>query len=99
MAEEWDNKDRTPEIGENLEEGVTIPEGEVIFEGEAIAEEEREKDYSGGMDAMKSYLKDIRKASLLTFDEEQSLAKKIEKGDEQARARMIESNLRLVVSI
>lgn len=101
MSEEWD-KELSPETGNNNEEdGVLIPEGEVIFEREAIAEEEREreKDYSGGMDAMKSYLKDIRKASLLTFDQEQALAKRIEKGDQEARANMIEANLRLVVSI
>src|ERR1700693_3484980 len=104
MSEEWD-KELSSETGNNNDEdGVSIPEGEVIFEGEAIAEEERppekpEKDYSGGMDAMKSYLKDIRKASLLTFDQEQALAKRIEKGDQEARANMIEANLRLVVSI
>ncbi|MBI1822436.1 MAG: sigma-70 family RNA polymerase sigma factor [Nitrospirae bacterium] len=98
MEEEWE-KESTPETGESEEQGVTLPEGEVIFEGESIAEEEPEKDYSGGMDAMKSYLKDIRKASLLNFDQEQALAKRIEKGDETARAQMIEANLRLVVSI
>ncbi|MHB8482322.1 MAG: sigma-70 family RNA polymerase sigma factor [Nitrospiria bacterium] len=98
MEEEWD-KETTPELGDSEDQGVTLPEGEVIFEGESIAEEEPEKDYSGGMDAMKSYLKDIRKASLLNFDQEQALAKRIEKGDEQARTQMIEANLRLVVSI
>lgn len=45
------------------------------------------------------YLKDIRKSTLLTAAEEKALAKRIEEGDEKARQRMIESNLRLVVSI
>lgn len=45
------------------------------------------------------YLKDIRKGTLLTADQEKALAKRIEAGDEKARQRMIESNLRLVVSI
>ncbi len=50
-------------------------------------------------DTFKLYLQEIRKTPLLTFAEEQALAKRIENGDEEARAKMIESNLRLVVSI
>jgi RNA polymerase primary sigma factor len=45
------------------------------------------------------YLKDIRKTKLLTPEQEVELALRIEVGDEQARQRMIESNLRLVVKI
>ncbi len=52
-----------------------------------------------GLDAVKSYLKDIRKSTLLNFEEEQALGKRIAKGDFRAREQMIESNLRLVVSI
>jgi RNA polymerase primary sigma factor/RNA polymerase nonessential primary-like sigma factor len=52
-----------------------------------------------GLDAVKSYLKDIRKSTLLNFEEEQELGKRIAKGDFKAREQMIESNLRLVVSI
>jgi RNA polymerase sigma factor RpoS len=52
-----------------------------------------------GLDAIKYYLKEIRKTPLLTFEQEQSLAKKIAQGDQDARARMIEANLRLVVAI
>jgi len=52
-----------------------------------------------GLDAIKYYLKEIRKTPLLTFEQEQELAKKIAKGDQAARAKMIESNLRLVVAI
>jgi RNA polymerase primary sigma factor/RNA polymerase nonessential primary-like sigma factor len=54
---------------------------------------------SKGLDAIKYYLKEIRKTPLLTFEQEQELAKKIEKGDQDARAKMIEANLRLVVAI
>lgn len=50
-------------------------------------------------DAIKIYLRDIQRTSLLTADAEKELARKIEKGDEAARNRMIESNLRLVVKI
>jgi RNA polymerase primary sigma factor len=50
-------------------------------------------------DAIKMYLKAIGKVSLLTAAEEVYLAKKIEKGDLSAKNKLIESNLRLVVSI
>ena len=52
-----------------------------------------------GLDAIKYYLKEIRKTPLLTFEQEQELAKRIVQGDQEARARMIEANLRLVVAI
>jgi RNA polymerase primary sigma factor len=54
---------------------------------------------SGSLDAVKIYLKDIRKAALLTGPEELELSDRIRAGDEAARKRMIESNLRLVVRI
>jgi RNA polymerase sigma factor (sigma-70 family) len=52
-----------------------------------------------GPDAIKLYLQEIRKTPLLTFEQEQELGKRIASGDMEARARMIEANLRLVVSI
>lgn len=54
---------------------------------------------SSNPDATKIYLKEIRKTPLLTFAEEQALAKRVQKGDVEAREHMIEANLRLVVSI
>ena len=50
-------------------------------------------------DPVKTYLKDIGKVPLLTKEEEAVLAKKMSEGDEYARAKLSESNLRLVVSI
>jgi len=50
-------------------------------------------------DPVRMYLKEIGKVSLLTFEQEIYLAKKAEKGDKKAKAKLIESNLRLVVSI
>ncbi len=49
--------------------------------------------------SLRQYLNQIGKVPLLTAQEEVELAKRIEAGDEAARRRMIESNLRLVVSI
>jgi len=63
-----------------------------------IQPSEPEKDSHYG-DAIKIYLKEIQKSNLLTAEDERELAIKIEKGDDAARARMIESNLRLVVKI
>jgi RNA polymerase primary sigma factor/RNA polymerase nonessential primary-like sigma factor len=85
------------------------PYGEEV-EGKEPAEKpsrqessESEQDSGGssaqGLDAIKYYLKEIRKTPLLTFEQEQELAKRIAEGDQDARARMIESNLRLVVAI
>ena len=50
-------------------------------------------------DAIKLYLREIQRTTLLTADEEKSLASRIAKGDKAARDKMIESNLRLVVKI
>jgi RNA polymerase primary sigma factor len=50
-------------------------------------------------DAVQLYLKEIGKTPLLTKDEEKDLAKRSEKGDEEARQKLMKANLRLVVSI
>ena len=51
------------------------------------------------MEALKTYLKEIREIPLLTAREEIELSKRIKKGDEQARKHMIRANLRLVINI
>lgn len=50
-------------------------------------------------DPVRMYLKEIGKVPLLSMEEEIELAKKIELGDEEAKQRLAEANLRLVVSI
>src|SRR5512139_3415569 len=50
-------------------------------------------------DSLQLFLKDIGKVRLLTAAEEVELAKRIERGDLDAKQKMVESNLRLVVSI
>ena len=54
---------------------------------------------SGAEDAFQSYLRDIRGLGLLTHDEEKELARRAAAGDIEARRRLIESNLRLVIAI
>ena len=50
-------------------------------------------------DPVRMYLKEIGKIPLLTPEEEQEIAKRMAQGDEESKKRMIEANLRLVVSI
>ncbi len=51
------------------------------------------------LDSLRLYLRSIGKVPLLTAEEEVSLAKRIERGDMDAKQHMVEANLRLVVSI
>ncbi len=50
-------------------------------------------------DPVRMYLKEIGKVPLLTAEEEVELAKRIEEGDDEAKKKLCEANLRLVVSI
>ncbi|MGI5936329.1 MAG: sigma-70 family RNA polymerase sigma factor [Oscillospiraceae bacterium] len=60
----------------------------------------REKEYEQfGLDSINAYLTAAGEAPLLTVEEELELAKRIKAGDQEAKDRMICSNLRLVVSI
>ena len=73
-------------------------------ESEDDAEEESEVDLSvpegvGIDDPVRMYLKEIGRVSLLSAEEEIQLAKRMEAGDEEAKRRLAEANLRLVVSI
>ena len=66
---------------------------------ESPADEDKSSRRSEGLDTLKCYLREIRHSTLLTFKQEQQLGKRVMAGDEQARQKMIESNLRLVISI
>src|SRR5262245_43119871 len=56
-------------------------------------------DLSGVTDSVTLFMNELGKHELLTAAEEVALAKRVERGDQQAKERMINSNLRLVVSI
>jgi RNA polymerase primary sigma factor len=72
------------EIGAPAEETVTVVAAEAVH---------------GAGDSLQLFLADVGRHKLLTAAEEVALAKRLEKGDLLAKRRMIESNLRLVVSI
>jgi RNA polymerase primary sigma factor len=59
----------------------------------------RDSRSTGGTDSLQLFLKEIARYRLLTPHEEVTLSKRIERGDRRAKERMINSNLRLVVSI
>jgi len=92
--------------GAEFEEELSKPSSE---DEEEVLENETEEDppdkepasdtHEHSDDAIKLYLKEIQATKLLTAQEERELAERISMGDEKARNRMVESNLRLVVKI
>jgi RNA polymerase primary sigma factor len=83
-----------------LEQGIDVVED--AEEAKPKAKEEEEEAKAEGVaidDPVRMYLKEIGKVSLLSPELEIELAQRMEKGDEEAKRRLIEANLRLVVSI
>ncbi|MDE5965569.1 MAG: RNA polymerase sigma factor RpoD [Lachnospiraceae bacterium] len=87
---------------------LTIPEDEdeepddLPFDADAEEEIEIDLSVPDGVsieDPVRMYLKEIGKVPLLTAEEEIELAKRMEEGDEEAKKKLAEANLRLVVSI
>jgi len=91
-----------------LEEGIDVfdtTEFDVADVTKSVSELERELESLASLeegylsDPVRMYLREIGRVSLLTYQEEVALAKRVEKGDKKARERLINANLRLVVSI
>ncbi len=86
--------------GVNLDENAEPADAEIKqIEEEELVDPEALMDTLSVDDPVRMYLKEIGKVPLLTADEEIELAKRMADGDEKARARLAEANLRLVVSI
>lgn len=83
-----DDFDEEPDF-EDLEEveEIKLEDISVVIEGVSVD------------DPVRMYLREIGKISLLTYEEELTLAQQVLEGDEEARQKLAESNLRLVVSI
>jgi len=92
-------------LREKIDVFESITEKEIVEDGKAVAQLSRELEILATLketaltDPVRMYLKEIGQIPLLTAEEEIRLAKNIEKGDEKARRKLIQSNLRLVVSI
>ncbi len=87
-------------VGDDLED--IEPDAEDLEEVEDISVDELNMDNMEGInidDPVRMYLREIGKIPLLNYDTELELAKKILDGDEEAKKKLTESNLRLVVSI
>ncbi len=98
------NDDEVEELTRELERiGLEVrqpaAEAEKEVEKEKPAEPVEQHVLSGSADSLQLFLADVGRHKLLTAAEEVTLAKAIERGDPVAKRRMIESNLRLVVSI
>src|SRR5256886_7585770 len=94
----------------DIEELTREVEGSGLEVRDAAAEEDKAKEKaeeavyeaaqpSGAGDSLQLFLADVGRHKLLTAAQEVILAKAIERGDDRAKRQMIESNLRLVVSI
>jgi RNA polymerase primary sigma factor len=91
-AEEGDDDEEDFEADAETDVDLTDDDADSVVEDGPDHEDQ-------ARDAIKIYLRDIQKTSLLTAEEERELARRIDQGDMAARDRMIESNLRLVVKI
>ncbi len=97
-------------LDETLADGVAVeaaedvlPEPSPVADKPAVRQERRRAHRSDlsdrDLDATRLYLGEIGFSPLLSAEEEVSIARRIQKGDQDARRHMIESNLRLVVKI
>lgn len=93
-----DYKEITAKLEENGIDVLSISE-EDLNEDIEIEEDIIIPDTINMDDPVRMYLKEIGKVPLLSAEEEIELAKKIEEGDEEAKKKLAEANLRLVVSI
>ncbi|MEK7519330.1 MAG: sigma-70 family RNA polymerase sigma factor [Patescibacteria group bacterium] len=85
---------------ENLQkEGVEVKEVKEFLDFEEPKKRGPKPSTAIKIDPVQIYLKEIGKVSFLTADQEKDLAKKIEKGDLEAKKKLAQANLRLVVSI
>ncbi|KKU92789.1 MAG: RNA polymerase sigma factor [Parcubacteria group bacterium GW2011_GWA2_50_10] len=83
------------------EEGIQVQEVRQYLDVD-VSEEDKERalvESDAPLDPVQMYLKEIGKIDFVTAEQERELAKRIEKGDEEAKRRLARANLRLVVSI
>lgn len=98
-----------PENLEAIPEDALLPDDDAITDEEGTEEKGHEEDINltaidllegvGTEDPVRMYLKEIGTVPLLTAEEEVELARRKQAGDERAKEKLIEANLRLVVSI
>lgn len=82
----------------DVTEGFVVEEDEVTIDSDA-PEFKPNIEFVEEEEALKRYFREMGKIELVSMEEEIELAKRIAKGDEEARSKMIVANLRLVISI
>ncbi|HHV26247.1 MAG TPA: RNA polymerase sigma factor RpoD [Tissierellia bacterium] len=107
------DSEQIDKVYQSLEEmGIELvgdKDEDILLDKDDIEDEEDDEEDKGGVikppkgisvdDPVRMYLKEIGKIPLLKAEEEVELAKRMEAGDEVAKSRLAEANLRLVVSI
>ena len=94
--------DAFEDLGVDLNDDLDEPDIEDLENVEEIKLEDMDVTNMEGVsvdDPVRMYLREIGKIPLLTYEEEADLAQRIVNGDEEAKQKLAESNLRLVVSI
>ena len=104
IMEAMDHIDLSPEQIEKIYEAIEMMNIEIIGDNNDAADIEEEIDLSvpEGIaidDPVRMYLKEIGKVPLLSSEQEIEYAKQIEEGNQRAKKKLAEANLRLVVSI
>lgn len=105
MYDKWNygvkkNFNASSASNESSEYDESIPERYDLISKQSTFADSSEKDnYGEPFDLIEQYYKEIRTSPLLSKDEEIHYARRIQQGDNEARHKMIKSNLRLVVKI
>jgi len=96
-----ENMDELNSMFEKLEQlSIDVRESKGYLDTDDVAKKKgRKRASTGKIDSIQSYLKEIGRIDPITARDEKDLAKRIEAGDEDAKRKLAEANLRLVVSI
>lgn len=94
-----DSVEEPARIEDEYAEGTACEGADPTSDAESTIDYEPGEILEGELDATRLYLSEIGFSPLLSAEEEVYFARKAQKGDQRARKRMIESNLRLVVKV